>query len=402
MAFILSSFLGGAAERASEIMQEERENTQKIVDASMKFWTETGISNYKDRKAKRKDLSMKFQTLSEAGFTPDQLDIAARQNKVDDIIKYIDVQRNRKLAINPSEIVRMSGDYKETGRTMDQVLDGVMGRVNRGMTMSDAIDDMGGKTKGFLGQDLGKVAQKRAEAFGSAFGMSANELRALATDDITIDASPVSGNIFLTDEVAAAQAQEIIQGKGLTAGQESRLSNDAVNAFGVKRLTDQYGNFTGFGGDNPKAIAEASRATLEATIYFDKIMKEGYVDEETGQLIKPTRNQARLKAQEFIYQKGEAFNNLPPEERGILGQGSNSVADATRTMPNYSGISTSELPSRIAQNLTGVNDDALLDQMFRQAERELQDRYMKEKGMSPTQAISAAEAQMKIIRDSLQ
>ena len=401
MAFILSSFLGGAAERASEIMEEERKNTQNIVDASMKFWTETGIGNYKERKTKRKDLSMKFQTLSEAGFTPDQLDIAARQNKVDDIIKYIDVQRNRKLAINPSEIVRMSGDYKETGRTMDQVLDGVMGKVNRGMTMSDAIDDMGGKTKGFLGQDLGRVAQKRAEAFGSAFGMSADELRALATDDITIDASPVSGNIFLTDEVAAAQAQEIIQGKGLTAGQESRLSNDAVTAFGVKRLTDNYGNFTGFGGDNPKAIAAASRATLEATIYFDKIMKEGYVD-ENGQLIKPTRNQARLKAQEFIYAEGKKFEELPEEERGILGQGSNSVADATRTMPNYSGISTSELPSRIAQNLTGVNDDALLDQMFRQAERELQDRYKKEKGMSPTQAISAAEAQMKIIRDSLQ
>lgn len=397
----MSSFLGGAAKRASEIMQEERENTQKIVDASMKFWTETGIGNYKERKAKRKDLSMKFKTLSEAGFTPDQLDIAARQNKVDDIIKYIDVQRNRKLAINPSEIVRMSGDYKETGRTMDQVLDGVMGRVNRGMTMSDAIDDMGGKTKGFLGQDLGKVAQKRAEAFGSAFGMSADELRALATDDITIDASPVSGNIFLTDEVAAAQAQEIIQGKGLTAGQESRLSNDAVNAFGVKRLTDQFGNFTGFGGDNPKAIAAASRATLEAAIYFDKIMKEGYVD-ENGQLIKPTRNQARLKAQEFIYAEGKKFEELPPEKRGILGQGSNSGADATSTMPNYSGISTSELPSRIAQNLTGVNDDALLDQMFRQAERELQDRYMKEKSMSPAQAISAAEAQMKIIRDSLQ
>lgn len=401
MAFILSSFLGGAAERASEIMQEERENTQKIVDASMKFWTETGIGKYKERKAKRKDLSMKFKTLSEAGFTPDQLDIAARQNKVDDIIKYIDVQRNRKLAITPSEIVRMSGDYKETGRTIDQVLDGVMGRVNRGMTMSDAIDDMGGKTKGFLGQDLGKVAQKRAEAFGSAFGMSANELRALATDDITIDASPVSGNIFLTDEVAAAQAQEIIQGKGLTAGQESKLSNDAVNAFGVKRLTDQYGNFTGFGGDNPAAIAAASRATLEAAIYFDKIMKEGYVD-ENGQLIKPTRNQARLKAQEFIYAEGKKFEELPPEKRGVLGQGSNSGADATSTMPNYSGISTSELPSRIAQNLTGVNDDALLDQMFRQAERELQDRYKKEKGMSPAQAISAAEAQMKIIRDSLQ
>ena len=79
MAFILSSFLGGAAERASEIMEEERQNTQKIVDASMKFWTETGISNYKDRKAKRKKLSMEFDRLTNNGFNADQIEVIARE-----------------------------------------------------------------------------------------------------------------------------------------------------------------------------------------------------------------------------------------------------------------------------------------------------------------------------------
>ena len=79
MAFIMSSFLAGAAERGSEIMQEERENTQKIVDASMKFWTETGIANYKDRKSKRKNLSMQFDTLTNNGFTADQIEVIARE-----------------------------------------------------------------------------------------------------------------------------------------------------------------------------------------------------------------------------------------------------------------------------------------------------------------------------------
>ena len=75
MAFIMSSFLGGAAKRASEIMQEERENTQKIVDASMKYWTETGINAMKERKNKRKTLSMQFETLGRQGFSVDQMDI---------------------------------------------------------------------------------------------------------------------------------------------------------------------------------------------------------------------------------------------------------------------------------------------------------------------------------------
>ena len=398
---MLGSFLAGAASRASEIMEEERRNTQELVDASMKFWTETGIEKYKERKAKRKDLSMKFQTLSEAGFSNDQLDVAARQDKIDNILKHVDTQRARKLGINPAEIVVMSGDYESTGRTMDEVIDGVMGKVENGMSLSDAIVDMGGQKKGFLGQNLGKIAEKRSEAFASAFGMSADELRALATDDITVEKSPVSGNIFLTDEVASAQAQEIMQGKGLTAGQESKLSNDAVNAFGVKRLTDQYGNFTGFGGDNPKAIAEASRATLEAAIYFDKIMKEGYVDEESGQLVKPTPNEARLKAQEFIYEKGEAFKNLPPEKRGFADGTGSSASSPESTLPSYSGISTNELTSQIAQNLSGVTDQIILDQMFRQAENELYKRYREEQNMSAPDARAAAEEEMIRIRNSL-
>lgn len=393
-------FLAGAAQRGSEIMQEERENTQKLVDSSMKFWTETGIEKYNERKGKRKDLSMKFERLDEAGFTPDQIDVAARQNKVDDILKYVDVQRDRKLAVNPSEIIRLSGDYKETGRTMDEVLEGVMGKVNRGMTMSDAIEDMGGQKRGFLGQNLGKIAQKRSEAFAGAFGMSADELRALATDDIDIDASPVSGNIFLTDEVAAAQAQEIIQGKGLTAGQERLLGNDAANAFGVSAKVDGYGNFTGFGGDNPDAIAAASRATLEATIYYDDIMKNGYQDKE-GNTIKPTANQARLKTQEFILQKSDEFKKLPPEDRGVVGGSGASTSSTTSGMPNYSGIGLNELPNRIAQSLSGIDDDEELAVYFRQAENELYKRYREEQGMSAPDARAAAEEEMKRIRESL-
>ena len=80
MGFLNASFVAGAAERASEIMQEERENAQKIAEQSMKFWTETGIDKYKERKAKRKTLRTQFNTLTQEGFTPDQIDVIAREN----------------------------------------------------------------------------------------------------------------------------------------------------------------------------------------------------------------------------------------------------------------------------------------------------------------------------------
>ena len=154
MAFILSSFLGGAAERASEIMQEERDNAQRIAEQSMKFWTEAGIPAYKERISKRKTLSMQFNTLTQEGFTPDQIDVIARENKTEDVLGHIESLKRSKIKVKPAEIVSMTGDYKDTGRTTDQILDGFMGKVNKGMSMGDAIADLGGEKTGFLGQDL--------------------------------------------------------------------------------------------------------------------------------------------------------------------------------------------------------------------------------------------------------
>ena len=166
MAFILSSFLGGAAERASEIMEEERKNTQKIVDSSMRLWTELGIPAYKEHKNKTKKLSMQFDTLSRMGYNTDQIELAARDGDLDDLIEYSRKAQEGKLGKDfkfvPAEVVRLSPDYKDSGRTKADFLESVLGKVERGMDLSDAIEDAGGQKTGFLGQDLSAIARKSA------------------------------------------------------------------------------------------------------------------------------------------------------------------------------------------------------------------------------------------------
>lgn len=212
----MSSFLGGAAKRGSEIMEEERQNTQKIVDNTMRLWTELGVPAYKERKQKRKDLSMKFETLSNYGYSGDQIEVAARQGDLDDLISYTKKATagdfGPDFKFNVAEVVRLTPDYEETGRTKAQILDSIMGKVERGMDLSDAIEEAGGQTKGFMGQDLSGIAKKRAEAYQTGMGVDVQTLAALSRGDVTMEDSPVSGTVRMYDPTAEARAKETLSG----------------------------------------------------------------------------------------------------------------------------------------------------------------------------------------------
>ena len=223
---MLGSFLAGAASRASEIMEEERKNTQAIVDQSMRVWTELGIPAYKQRQQKSKELSMKFDTLSRMGFSTDQIELAARDGSLDKVIEYSNKAQSgafgKDFKFVPAEVVRLSPDYKDSGRTKADFLESVMGKVERGMDLSDAIEDAGGQTKGFLGQDLSGIAKKRAEAYQAGLGVDMQTLAALARDDVTMTESPVSGTINMYDPTAEARAESTLQGS--EAGQPGVLA----------------------------------------------------------------------------------------------------------------------------------------------------------------------------------
>ena len=394
MGFAGLSFLGGAAKRGSELLQEERDNIEKVTDASLKFWTETGIGKYNERKNKRKDLSMKFATLAnDHKFSADQIDVIARQGKTDDVLSYLATQRERNLAVEPSDVVRFSGDYKETGRTIDQMLDGVMGKVNSGMSVSDAIQDTTGKTTGFLGQDLGKIAQARVSAFSNAIGMPMGELRALSTDDITIEPSPVSGQLFMKDEVAAAQAREAVQGKGIKSTHETIVGRAAANYFRIKAKEDNFGNFTGFGGDNPAAIAAANRATLEAANKYEELLSTG----------KYSIPEVRLMLDDYVKQEAEKFLALPPTPQGKLGKDGKVIpsSNSAVSLPNYSGVPLKELGSRITTDLTNVPKGASRDAMVQHAQKTLQAAIMAEEGATESDALRQAVTRLKNLMGNL-
>ena len=83
---------------------------------------------------------------------------------------------------------------------MDEILDGVMGKVQSGMSYADALADMGGSglQRAFM--------TERAEAAAAASGLDVATLRAIATDDLEYGEAPAGSVISIVDPVASAQA----------------------------------------------------------------------------------------------------------------------------------------------------------------------------------------------------
>ena len=206
MAFNLSAAIGGAAQRASEIMQEERQAAYDLVDKNVSEWMQLGIPVMKERKKLRMGMDRASKFLSNRGFTNDQIATALYQGRHEEVVKHIQnlelvSKDNPDLKYKPSEIISMGPNYQESGKTMDEILDGVMGKVSAGMTTSDALADLGGKGL------QGAFMQSRADAAAAASGFDLGTLRAMATEDFEYGEAPEGGVITLVDPLASQQAK---------------------------------------------------------------------------------------------------------------------------------------------------------------------------------------------------
>jgi hypothetical protein len=234
MAFNLMAAIGGAAKRGSEILKEERESAYDLIDQNMTDWTRLGVPAMKERKKLRMSMKNAADFLSTKGFTNDQIAVALYQNKYEQVVQHVTnleaaSKENKDLQYKPADIIKFGPDYQESGKTMDEILDGVMGKVQSGMSTSDALADMGGSglQRAFM--------TERAEAAAAASGLDVATLRAIATDDLEYGEAPVGGVISIVDPIASAQAASALEGgeAGMFSGGTLYVHEQADRAIQV-------------------------------------------------------------------------------------------------------------------------------------------------------------------------
>ncbi len=226
---MVSPYIVGAMERGSEIIREETKKAEDLVDNSIKMWTEMGLPVFRARKKQRRELETVADFLSNKGFSNDQIYEAMRQGKHTAVVDHVTAMEKAGQGYKAADIVTFAdANYQDTGMTMDQVLDGVMGKVSNGMSLTDAIADSTGKD---IGGIQGAIMKRRAGAVKTAFGIDPTEFRSLARQDFEYG-DKLGGEITLKDPVAAAKAAKAMEGKttGMTNVETTR---DAMFDFGA-------------------------------------------------------------------------------------------------------------------------------------------------------------------------
>lgn len=254
----------GAMERASEIIQEERAEAKNLVDSSIKMWTEMGLPVFRARKKQRRELEQAADILKNEGFSNDQIYTAMRQGKHQAVIDHVGSLKKRNLAVKPADIITFAQDdagYQSTGMTMDQVLDGVMGKLDAGMSLSDAIADTTGKNVGGL---QAAIMKKRAGAVKSAFGIDPTELRSLARQDFTYG-EDIGGTLNIVDPEAAAKAKQAM-GSPTTGMTSAETTRDALFDFGGDLVGGKAAGFTQAGRPVYEFEKPGRRAALQQKI----------------------------------------------------------------------------------------------------------------------------------------
>ena len=312
MAFSLMAAIGGAAKRGSEFLKEERESAYDLIDQNMTDWTRLGVPAMKERKKLRMSMKNAADFLSSKGFSNDQIAVALYQNKYDEVVQHINNleaagKDNPALEYKPADIIKFGPNYEESGKTMDEILDGVMGKVASGMSTADALADMGGS--GLQKQFMAS----RAEAAAAASGMNVAELRAIATDDLEYGTAPEGGVISIVDPVASAQAASALEG-------------GEAGMFGSSAATSELTNFGNL------ITGAKGQATSSGTLY---------VHEQADRAIQVSEKVASLLAAK---QKELGRNRLSLQEindvKGLVvewAKGSGIYAGATETENNQNG-----------------------------------------------------------------
>jgi len=259
----------GFMERGSEIIQQEMKSAEDLIDSSIKMWTDMGLPVYRARKKQRRELEQVADFLKGKGFNNDQIYTAMRQGQHQSVVDYVKkYETSTKKAFgatggpSAADIITFGGDYKDTGMTMDQVLDGVMGKVTSGMGMADAIADATGQK---LSGIQGNIMKKRAESLSSAFGVDPAELMQLASGDFEYGeklggtiSMPGTGTTKLTGQ----------------AGRYGRVFRLFGNELGFKADYDSVTNSPVYPEEAKQKAGEAMLLATEGNVIVAKLMQE--------------------------------------------------------------------------------------------------------------------------------
>tara|TARA_R100000951_G_C2652644_1_gene184897 strand:- start:5369 stop:6622 length:1254 start_codon:yes stop_codon:yes gene_type:complete len=370
MAFIGLAALGGAAKSLSKGLKDERDEALKNAGIKIKLLTEMGLPKARARKAKMKSKNDLYDKLDDH-FSAPQIAKILQEDKGQAVLDHIDKQRNTyaDYKVKPNDIVTLMDDYADLNLTKDQILENVMGKVGRGMTVTDAMKDVAGKGSSltsFFGGDLSGIGKRQFDSIASATGVSMEELQALSSDNITYDDPLVKGTITLSDPATQARAKaalrENMSGAFTSNSFYNALMNDTGAYAGISRKQLDSGEIV----YTPQAD---NRDVMARDIVLDVIDSFQAEDQNKGRnkftftdrKIVQDRINERLKSA-GLYVGIDTSATAAGSSATGTGTGTAAATGATQNLPTpptstnpYLGSSAAQIPAQVIRDASGLS-----------------------------------------------
>lgn len=238
--FLSSDFGVGLTTGIRDVVKTKQETLQKEVNDIAEMALRFGLPKMQKLESERRNLREQAKQLQRYNFSTDQIGLILGNKKGQAVLDHIESLQSAGLKYNVSDIAQLAPDVKATGKTIDQFIMDVTGKVNRGMGVTDAVVD----ASTFPGLDRSVMEQKRSDVIKKLTGLSLDEVKAYARDDLEYGETP-EGTINLFDPLKAKAAEKALRDEpkdGDIPISSQRFAQKAIySAYGAETSVDPRG-----------------------------------------------------------------------------------------------------------------------------------------------------------------
>ena len=327
-----SIFAGGADEYVADARRME-ELTGKLISKSFDDYLTRGAANHTKHLTAKKELRKVARRLKSYKLSNDKIGTILEQGKADEVLSYLDnfskldVTAKKKflepLGGDIQNIVEFAPNYKESGLTLDQIVNKVGGKITGGMTVTDAFADVGQRKEGTLAKlfsiNPSRMVSKQRKLYESVYGKDAlAQAQRFATGTLTTEDLGFSGLIQMPDPIASKKVMDTLGGDSgyITGASFNTLVKADMAGILESEISSTTGDFT-----VPNNIKEELGANIKAEL-------QAYVREQQVKYNKDLpQNQKGLYTDEFRLQLAngmkaivDGIRNPAPRNGGSGGQ----------------------------------------------------------------------------------
>jgi len=302
MSIDFASIFAGAADEYVADSRRMEELTGKLISKKFDDYLTRGAANHTKHLTAKKELRKVARRLKSYRLSNDKIGTILEQGKADEVLAYLDnfskldVTAKSKflkpLGGDIQNIVEFAPNYKESGLTLDQIVNKVGGKITGGMTVTDAFADVGQRKEGTLAKlfsiNPSRMVNKQRKLYESVYGKDAlAQAQRFATGTLTTEDLGFSGLIQMPDPIASKKVMDTLDAEKGTITRTSAIreslqyATSLIDGAGIE-IDPETGLVNTF--KIPDSVTEANKNLTEANIRMLVSKRYGELQDPDGKI----------------------------------------------------------------------------------------------------------------------